>query len=243
MLAEIHALVAAAGRGTRAGLPYPKTLFVVQGKPILIRIAELVKGYTAGLTVIASSEGEGEVSKALHLQGFEAEVLVQAEAKGMGDAVLCFEASNAFDSAEHVLLIWGDIPFIQKETVERLVSEHLSNKSDFSFATRHVESAYTVVFRDPQGHVRKVVESRELGISQPLSGERDIGLFIFRKAPVFEILKQELPGKLGMATGEHGFLYVVEHLALRGYKVLALPIATQMDLVSLNSLKDIEAFI
>ena len=38
-MADIRALVAAAGRGTRAGLPYPKTLFPIQGKPILIRIA------------------------------------------------------------------------------------------------------------------------------------------------------------------------------------------------------------
>ena len=30
------ALIAAAGRGTRAGLPYPKTLFEIQGKPQLM---------------------------------------------------------------------------------------------------------------------------------------------------------------------------------------------------------------
>ena len=46
-MAELSALVAAAGRGTRAGLPYPKTLFPVQGKPILVHIAELLAPYDA----------------------------------------------------------------------------------------------------------------------------------------------------------------------------------------------------
>lgn len=242
-MVEIQALVAAAGRGTRAGLPYPKTLYVVQGKPILVRIAELVQGYSSGLTVIASPQGEPEIVNELQSHAVEAEVLVQAEANGMGDAVLCFEASSAFSRTEHVLLIWGDIPFIQRETVERLVSEHLSSDSDFSFATRKVDAAYTVVSRDEEGQVTGVVETRELGIGQPQAGEREIGLFIFRKTPVFEMLKEELAGKWGLKTGEHGFLYVIGHLAARGYKVQALPIATELDLVSLNNLSDLDGYI
>jgi bifunctional UDP-N-acetylglucosamine pyrophosphorylase/glucosamine-1-phosphate N-acetyltransferase len=242
-MSKIRALVAAAGRGTRAGLPYPKTLYTVQDKPILVRIAELVQDYASGLTVIASPQGEELIVNELNDQAFEAEVLVQTEPKGMGHAVLCFEDSNAFATTEHVLLIWGDIPFIQKETVQSLVGEHLSSESDFSFATRKVDAAYTVVSRDIEGRVTGVVETRELGIRQPRSGERDIGLFIFRKAPVMAILKEELSGKWGLKTGEHGFLYVIGHLAARGYKVQALPIASELDLVSLNSLSDLDGYI
>jgi bifunctional UDP-N-acetylglucosamine pyrophosphorylase/glucosamine-1-phosphate N-acetyltransferase len=46
---------------------------------------------------------------------------------------------------------------------------------------------------------------------------------------------------MGAATGEHGFLYVVEHLIQRGFKVEALPIATERDLVSLNRPSDLDA--
>lgn len=242
-MAEICALVAAAGRGTRAGLPYPKTLFPIQGKPILVRVAELLAPYDLHPTVIVSPNGYQPIQECLDAVGLAAHLIVQPEPRGMGDAVLRFDQSPAFANAEHVLLVWGDVPFIQPQTIASLVDEHLVRGNDFTFATRRVDSAYTVVSRDGAGHVTGVVESREQGIAQPQAGERDIGLFIFRKDLVLHALREELTGKWGRATGEHGFLYLIGHLASRGLRVAALPIATELDLVSLNSLKDVDAYV
>lgn len=241
-MAELCALVAAAGRGTRAGLPYPKTLFPIQGKPILVRIAELLAPYDPHPSIIVSPEGEPPIRACLQAAGVAAHLVLQPEPRGMGDAVLRFEQSPAFPQAEHVLLVWGDVPFIQRATITRLVKEHLAQGNDFTFATRRVACAYTVVSRDAAGQVCSVVETREQGIAKPQAGERDIGLFVFRRAVVMEALREELSGKWGATTGEHGFLYLIGHLAARGLRVVALPIATEQDLVSLNSLKDVDAY-
>lgn len=240
-MAKLRALVAAAGRGSRAGLPYPKTLFPIQGTPILIRIAELLAPYDGWPTVIVSPEGEAPIQQCLDAAARSAHLVVQPEPRGMGDAVLRFQRSPAFDSADQVLLIWGDIPFIQPDTVGALVKAHFEHDNDFTFATRVVESAYTVVSRDAAGNVTEVVETREQGIAVPQAGERDIGLFLFNKGVTLKALQEELPGKYGKTTGEHGFLYIIRHLARRGYRVEALPIATELDLVSMNSLQDVEA--
>ncbi len=242
-MSKVRALVAAAGRGTRAGLPYPKTLFPIQGLPILIRITRLLQTYDLNPTVIVSPEGKALVAQCLSAHDVTAELVIQVKPRGMGDAVLRFKDSPAFDLAEHILLIWGDIPFVQPATVESLVIAHLQNCNDFTLATRVVAQAYTVVSRDQRGAVVGVCETRELGLSSPPRGERDIGLFIFRKQAVFDTLQEDLPGKFGQATGEHGFLYVVEHLVKKGCRVEALPVATEIDLVSLNSLTDISAYI
>lgn len=242
-MAEICVLVAAAGRGTRAGLPYPKTLFPIQDKPILVRIVELLSPYDLHPTIIVSPDGQGPVRECLDAAGVEAHLVVQPEPRGMGDAVLRFEQSPAFANAEHVLLVWGDVPFIQAETVAAVVGAHIEHKNDFTFATRVVSSAYTVVSRDAADHVTGVVETREQGIAEPQAGERDIGLFIFRKTVVLDALREELLGKWGQSTHEHGFLYVIGHLVARGLRVVALPVATKLDLVSLNSLKDVDAYV
>lgn len=239
---DLRALVAAAGRGTRAGLPYPKTLFPIQGKPILVRITELLTPYDSEPTVIVSPDGERPVLDCLLHYGRPAHLVVQPEPRGMGDAVLRFAESPAFDAAEHVLLLWGDIPLIQTATVAALVSSHYANASDFTFATRMVESAYTVVSRSLAGEVCGVLETRELGMKLPQAGERDIGLFVFRKSVVMELLREELDDKWGRTTGEHGFLYVIGHLARRGFKVNAMPVATELDLVSLNRLEDVDGY-
>jgi bifunctional UDP-N-acetylglucosamine pyrophosphorylase/glucosamine-1-phosphate N-acetyltransferase len=236
---EMRALIAAAGTGSRAGLPYPKTLHPVLGKPILVRLIDTLRAVDPAPTVIVSPSGRAEVESCLAEYGLAASLIEQPAPTGMGDAVLRFRDAPAFEAADHVLLVWGDIPLLEPATVEALVAAHLANGNDFTFATRFVERAYTIVERDADGQVTALVETREAGLD-PARGERDIGLFVFRRDPVFALLDRKLPGATGRATGEHGFLYLVRHLAARGFRIEALPVATERDLISLNRLADLD---
>ncbi len=239
MVLKVRALVAAAGRGTRAGLPFPKTLYPVQGKPILVRILEQLAPYDEEPTVVVSPEGKQVVAECLIKHNRTAHLVEQPAPRGMGDAVLRFEDSIAYSDAEHVVLIWGDIPFVQAQTISGIVARHLEAGNHFTFATRFVDSAYTLVRRDASGRVIDLNESREMGVSNPSPGERDVGLFVFRKEETFQALREDVPERVGNVTGEHGFLYVVGLMVSRGLRVEAVPIATELDLVSLNSLKDL----
>jgi bifunctional UDP-N-acetylglucosamine pyrophosphorylase/glucosamine-1-phosphate N-acetyltransferase len=234
--------VAAAGRGSRSGLSYPKTLFPIRGKPILVRILGLLAPYDDCPTVVVSPDGFKAVRDTLLKRGLSAHLVVQPTPRGMGDAALQHSHSPAFSAAEDVLLIWGDGPFIQPATVAKLLAAHKAQNNDFTFATRHVEKAYTIVVRDDAGRVKRVLETREAG-APPLPGERDVGLFVFRNTIVVDALREELPVKYGAMTGEHGFLYIIEILASRGLRVAALPIASELDAVSFNSIDDIYEFI
>ena len=243
LMAELRVLITAAGKGSRAGLPYPKTLYPIQGKPILVRLHELLSEWDAHPTVIVNGAGESQMKTCLSDRGYSAHWIIQSEPKGMGDAVLKFQESPAYESTDDILLVWGDIPFLQPGTVAAVVDSHREHQNDFTFATRVVESAYTVVTRDGDGDILKVIETREGGSLTPMAGEREIGFFVFRKDPVLAMLREDLPDKYGKTTGEHGFLYVIGHLVSRGYRVQGLPIATDLDLISLNSLKDVESFL
>jgi bifunctional N-acetylglucosamine-1-phosphate-uridyltransferase/glucosamine-1-phosphate-acetyltransferase GlmU-like protein len=233
-MAELRVLIAAAGSGSRAGLPYPKTLHPVLGRPILLRLLDLLRPLDPRPAVIVSPAGRAPIEQCLADAGAEAELIEQPAPTGMGDAILCFKGE-----AEHLLVAWGDIPLLEPATVEGLRAAHFAHGNDFTFATRRVEAAYTVVERDEAGRVAALVETREAGL-EPGPGERDIGLFLFRARPVLGLLARELDGARGRATGEHGFLYIVRHLAERGFRVEAVPIATERDLVSLNRLSDLD---
>lgn len=236
---NLRVLIPAAGRGSRAGLPYPKTLYPVDGTPILHRLFEVLSFYDANPTVVVSPQGEPLIRSSLHQSGYNANLVVQPQASGMGDAVLCFQQSPAAAHAEHVLMVWGDLANLQPRTVASLVHSHFSSNNDFTFVTRLVDQAYTIVQRDASNKVLSVRETREQGSAECEPGERDIGLFMFRPQPVFTILQSDCPERYGRSTGEHGFLYVIEYLAASGFLVDALPIATDDDLVSLNALSDL----
>lgn len=235
---NIRVLIAAAGKGSRAGLPYPKTLHPVERLPILIRLLDRLRIVDERPTVVVSPAGRREIERCISEHDRTAELVVQPAPTGMGDAVLQFRRAEAFEEAEHVLLVWGDIPFIAQQTVEAVCARHLAEGSDFTFPTRHVNEAYTIVQRDAAGRVADLIETREAGLT-PEAGERDIGLFLFRPDPVFDVLGQRLDGGRGGDTGEHGFLYVVRHLVERGFRVEALPVATEQELISLNRLEDL----
>ena len=83
------------------------------------------------------------------------------------------------------------------------------------------------------------METREENI--PIeNGERDIGLFIFKKKVIFDLLELNLPRKYSTKTKEHGFLYLISHLVKKGYKVEGLKIAKGEELISLNKISDLE---
>src|SRR5690606_13786338 len=111
-----------------------------------------------------------------------------------GDAVSCFRRSPSYSASEHVLLIWGDIPLVRRNTVDRMVAAHFSQESDFTLVTAHVPDAYTIVERTAKGEIASIAECRELGLT-PVPGERDMGLFMFRRDAVLDLLDEELPGK------------------------------------------------
>ena len=236
---KIAALVAAAGTGSRAGLPYPKTLHPVQGRPILLHLLDRLLPYDPRPTLIISPSGRQPIADTLAEADVPAHLVVQEQPTGMGDAVLAFRRSPAFAPEVDVLLAWGDIPFIAPATIAGLVARHRQAGNDFSFVTRSVEQAYTRVRRDPAGAVVALEETRESGTPVE-SGERDIGLFLFRAGPVLDLLDRHRGQGLGRHTGEHGFLYIVALAVDAGLRIEALPIATEQDCRSLNHLADLD---
>ena len=239
-MSDYSVLIAAAGNGTRSGLSYPKTLYPVSGKPILIHLLTLFSSFSGSFSVVVSPKGKNQVNECLQKSNLHPHLITQSSPKGMGDAVLQFIHSPDFYNTKNLILVWGDIPFIQAETVSEMIRIHEIHNNDFTFPTRIVDSAYTYVLRDQQNRLVEVIETRELGIEKPSFGERDIGLFVFKKDLVINMLQKELKSKYGQVSGEHGFLYIIKELILHGAKVEALPIATEKDLISLNYIKDVK---
>ncbi len=236
---SIKVIIPTAGKGTRSGLNYPKTLYKVDGKEILLHILELTNHLDRNPTIIVSRNGFSIIKNFLDLKKINAELIIQDSPKGMGDALLQFKKSCYYEKTENILLIWGDIPFIKISTIESIITCHFENKNAFTLISKHVNKAYTLIKRDKNNKIIHIKETREEG-EAPTSGERDIGLFLFKKKIVFQFLQKELSGKYGKASNEHGFLYIVEHLAKKGYKIEALPIAEAKELISLNYMSDLE---
>src|SRR5687768_9613312 len=70
-MTNIRVLIAAAGSGSRAGLPYPKTLHPVRGRPILLRLIDRLRTIDPHPTVVVSPSGHALVADCLARAGVE----------------------------------------------------------------------------------------------------------------------------------------------------------------------------
>ncbi len=235
---SLRVLIPAGGRSSRSGLNYPKTLYRIGGVPILIRICKLVEKYDNNPIIIVNPAFREQFQAVMDEFEMRAEFVFQEEPKGMGDAVLY--ADRKIDDAGDILLIWSDIPMLSEKTLDSLVNFHQSDKNNFSFATSIGNNCYTIVERK-NGKITRVKETRALGIQPAKYGERDIGLFVFRKKPLFEILKKDSLKYCTGLLGEHGFLYAIEKLCIQGEKVEGYPIALPSDCMSFNTPEELKA--
>jgi len=242
---NVSAVIAAAGKGTRSKLNFPKCLFKIENKEILGRILDVLPSNLHSKDIIVSNEGYKPISSYIsNLQNKDINLIIQENQLGMGNAILQLHDIKS-RLAHNILLMWGDLPFISGKSIENLISYHFKEDNDFSFLTLMSKNVYTVVERDNQNNIQRVIESKELNDLKkiPSSGERDIGVFIFKRDIVLEYLQKDLNNKLGPKSGEHGFLYVIEHLVKDGFKVRGLETYNDLEGISFNSLEDIKQFL
>jgi bifunctional UDP-N-acetylglucosamine pyrophosphorylase / glucosamine-1-phosphate N-acetyltransferase len=231
-------VIPAGGRSSRSGLQYPKTLHRLAGIPILIRICRLLAAYDLRPVLIINPAQETHFREVLSEFGQEAELVFQAEPKGMGNAILQADAAIAPDA--EVILVWSDIPLLSPDTIRQMLDCHSVFHNDFTLVTAISDDCYTIVQRD-NGRLQGVVETRALGIAPQKGGERDIGLFVFRKQLIFDFLQTDIPEEMQDGRKEHGFLYLIERLATAGKRVEGYPLALPRDLLSFNTPEDLQS--
>ncbi|MDC0736978.1 bifunctional UDP-N-acetylglucosamine diphosphorylase/glucosamine-1-phosphate N-acetyltransferase GlmU [Cognatishimia sp. SS12] len=118
---SIALVILAAGKGTRMNSDMPKVLHEIAGAPMLVHAMKAGATLNPERSVVVAGHGFDAVAKAATDYDPEATVVLQEEQKGTGHAVMVTrEALAGFDG--DVVVLFGDTPFIQPDTLERMVA-------------------------------------------------------------------------------------------------------------------------
>ena len=232
---KISVVIAAAGKGSRSKLNYPKTLFKVKNKSIITRLLEVTNHIDSQPNIIVSEDNYQQIRDVVLKTNKSCRFFFQKKQLGMGNALLSIDFKEL---NEDILLLWGDIPFVRKKTLDKIYSEYFNKKLDFIFPTLNSDNGYTKVIRGFENNVQGVLESKEESMDGFGNCERDIGVFLFNRDIIFKFLNEPFHNKIGKVSKEHGFLYIIEHLVNQGKKVHALKIAKDIEALSLNTYED-----
>ena len=224
-----YAVVLAAGKGTRMKSSLHKVLHQVLGKSMVDHaVTNLEK---IGVDKIVTVIGYEAESVRAELQD-RVEYAMQTEQLGTGHAVKM--AKDTINDDDIIVVLCGDTPLIEEETLKKLFDYHLENEYMATVLTTKVDdpTGYGRVIRDSEGNFARIVEQKDANEEELAVNEINSGIYCFKGDKLKEAL--DLLDN-NNAQGEYYLTDTMKIIKDRGSKVGAFVGATIEELMGVNS--------
>ncbi|HET8892522.1 MAG TPA: NTP transferase domain-containing protein [Gaiellaceae bacterium] len=202
MTNDLTAVVMAGGLGTRMKSATPKHLHPLLGRRMVDWVVRAAQDAGVKRVVVVASP-----DSAASFDGVE--VAVQEVALGTGDAVRAARAALVEANGD-VLVLNGDVPALQPETVHALVDTHRSAKAAATVLAFEPDDAraYGRIVRDGDGRLARIVEAADASPQELALREVNSGIYVFRADKLWPTLERLQPHN---AQGE---LYVTDTVGI-----------------------------
>ena len=197
-------VILAAGEGKRMRSALPKVLQLLAGRPLLQHVIDTARTLApSAIHVVYGHEGERVRAALGHAP---VSWTLQAPQRGTGHALL--QAMPQIPDDHRVLVLYGDVPLIGRETLLQLVQ--LAGAAGVSILTARFEEpeGYGRIVRNARGLVQKIVEQRDATPRQLALQECNTGVLV---GPA-----RRLRGWLGRLTraNSQGEYYLTDVIAM-----------------------------
>ena len=224
---KLSVVILAAGQGKRMKSTLPKVLHPLAGRPLLKHVIDVAQSLQPGDVMVVYGHGGDVVRETLKAE--KVAWALQAEQKGTGHAVQ--QALPALKDDSLVLVLYGDVPLIQRGTLEALVK--LAGAKSMSLLSMVVDdpTGYGRIVRNARGQVQKIVEHKDASKPQLKIKECNTGIM----AVPAKLLRKWL-GKLrnDNAQGEYYLTDVVAMAVKDKVKVEALIAPSAAEVLGVN---------
>lgn len=229
-MANLTAVILAAGKGTRMKSKLPKVLHKVGGHPMLEHVMDAAEAAGCRDNVVVIGHGAELVRE---LVGDRARIALQAEQLGTGHAVLQ-AADTLKDFTGTVMILCGDTPLLEAEELEKFYAEHVKSGAAATVMSALMEDpfGYGRILRDANGDVAGIVEQKDASEEQKQIKEINTGNYCVEAPLLFEVLRT-----LGNdnAQGEYYLTDVLAKLRAMGKKVGGVITADSEMIMGVNS--------
>ncbi|WP_027896318.1 bifunctional UDP-N-acetylglucosamine diphosphorylase/glucosamine-1-phosphate N-acetyltransferase GlmU [Zestomonas thermotolerans] len=200
---SLDIVILAAGQGTRMRSALPKVLHPVAGQSMLGHVLDTARQLLPKGIHVVIGHGAEQV-RARHAADDIAFVL-QAEQLGTGHAVA--QALPGL-SAERVLILYGDVPLIQAETLKRLLDKVGPEQLALLTVELDDPTGYGRIIRDAAGRVTAIVEHKDASPEQRSIREGNTG--------ILAVPAERLAGWLGRLSNDNaqGEYYLTDVIAM-----------------------------
>ncbi|EGO64140.1 bifunctional UDP-N-acetylglucosamine diphosphorylase/glucosamine-1-phosphate N-acetyltransferase GlmU [Acetonema longum] len=229
-MADITAVILAAGKGTRMKSALPKVLHTVGGKPMVQHVLDAARGAGANQCIVVIGFGAESVAETI---GGQAQFVVQAEQLGTGHAMM--QAKPALTGKQGtVMILCGDTPLLSRDTLELLQRVHANSRAAATVLTALMPdpTGYGRVVRDGAGQVVKIVEQKDADAAELAVREVNTAIYCFEQQHLFAALDELTCNN---AQGEYYLTDCIAILRAKGLPVAAVAAPDFEETLGVNS--------
>ena len=186
----LNVVVLAAGKGTRMRSDLPKVLHPIAGKPMLAHVLDTARHLGAAKICVVYGHGGEQVPKLLAAPDLS--WALQEPQLGTGHAVLQalpHLADAGAVSPGLTLILYGDVPLIRTETLQRLIDA--AGEDRLALLTAHLDDpkGYGRIVR-LNGKVTRIVEEKDADDAERRIAEINTGILVAPGAALARWLPQ-----------------------------------------------------
>ena len=154
---SVHTIVLAAGEGSRMKSKRAKPLQRIGGTSMLHKICTTAGKISPKITLVVGFDQDSVIKEA-NEYNLEISIAEQPKAIGTGDAVKC--ALTQVEKESKVLVLYGDVPLIQEDTLRKLIE---TSDDSLSILTTVLDNPYGYgrVAKDDSGNALSIVEEKD----------------------------------------------------------------------------------
>ena len=192
----LRAVVLAAGAGTRMKSDLPKPLHEVCGKAMVLHVIDaLAAAQPDEVSVVVGHGGDlvAEIVQQASPTWANIRFATQHEQHGTGHATqVGITALSAPSTGDAVIVLPGDTPLLTSQTINRLVSEYITNGHSSTLLTSELDdpTGYGRIVRKADGSVERIVEQRDASAAELLITEWNAGVYVFNHAQLLPALSE-----------------------------------------------------
>lgn len=230
---DIKAVILAAGKGTRMkSETTPKVLHQIMGKTLLGYVLDNVKNFVSEEYVIVGHHAQ-EVENFVKSNYENAKTVLQSPQLGTGHAVsmVCPDLQN-YDGL--VLILCGDTPLVQEETLKKFVEYHKSQNSDITVMSTLFDNptGYGRIIREQDNSLQCIVEEKDANPEQKAVKEVNAGIYCLNWGKIKDAFGQL---KSNNAQGEYYLTDIISWGKTKSLKVNAYILENSDEIYGINS--------
>lgn len=228
MNSSLTIVILAAGKGTRMKSDLPKVLHPLAGKPLIGHVLATADKLSPSRICVVYGHGGEALPEAIGRS--ELAWVRQEPQLGTGHAVQ--QATPHLDMAGICLILYGDVPLIQPETLQQMTL--IARDGGIALLTVNLAdpTGYGRIVRDAGGRVERIVEHKDANAAELAIHEVNTGILCLPTTKLVGWLS-----RLGKANaqGEYYLTDVIGMAAAEGEHILPCHPAAEWEVMGVNS--------